>query len=127
MYGDALLGSEDMGKVVVPWALDRLQELIDTSGGDIVCGGKVHKDIRYCEPTVITNPDKNSKVMQEEIFGPILPVVTFTDIGEAIDLINSKDKPLGIYYFGKYRSNPNLDRVNAETSSGAFLVNEVMA
>lgn len=64
--------------------------------------------------------------MKEEIFGPILPVHTYKNIGEAIEFINKLDKPLAVYYFGKNSSsNSNLKRVKNETSSGAFLVNDI--
>ena len=58
--------------------------------------------------------------MQEETFGPILPIVTYKNVDEAIQLINGKDKPLVVYYFGS----ANLSKIRDETSSGAFIVNE---
>lgn len=64
--------------------------------------------------------------MKEEIFGPILPILTFNDFSEVIKTINGMDKPLGIYYFGSNSwRNANMMRVKNETSSGAFLVNEM--
>mmetsp|Transcript_21710 Transcript_21710/g.20813 ORF Transcript_21710/g.20813 Transcript_21710/m.20813 type:complete len:101 (+) Transcript_21710:1010-1312(+) len=65
--------------------------------------------------------------MQEEIFGPVLPVITFSTIGEAISIINKKDKALTVYYFGRSYSNSNLNRVIEETSSGAVAVNDVIS
>ena len=59
--------------------------------------------------------------MEEEIFGPLLPVLTFKKIDEVIDIINKKDKPLAVYYFGKVGTNLNRDRLMNETSSGAFV------
>lgn len=56
---------------------ERLQELIKTSNGEIIHGGKVDTSDRYVEPTIIVNPDKDSRLMKEEIFGPILPVYTY--------------------------------------------------
>ena len=64
--------------------------------------------------------------MQEEIFGPIVPIITFKTIDDVIEIINSKDKPLALYYFGKCYSNPNYQRIMNETSSGAFVVNEAI-
>jgi acyl-CoA reductase-like NAD-dependent aldehyde dehydrogenase len=61
--------------------------------------------------------------MKEEIFGPILPVISYQTIEEAITLINSRDKPLAIYYFGSVWSS-NLTRLEKETSSGALVTNE---
>jgi aldehyde dehydrogenase (NAD+) len=126
MYGESPTGSDDMGKVIADFHVDRLKEMIDTSKGQIICGGKVNKAIKYVEPTIIVNPELKSKVMNEEIFGPVLPIITFKNIDEAIDIINKKDKPLAVYYFGKSYNNPNRDKLNDETSSGAFSVNEVM-
>lgn len=126
MYGNHPNGSDEMGKIVTDWHCDRLKKMILTSGGEIVCGGGVNRDLKYVEPTIILNPEMNSTCMQEEIFGPILPIVTFSNITEAINLINSKDKPLAVYYFGRSFMNANKDRVNNETSSGCFSVNECL-
>lgn len=115
-----------MGKVITDWHCDRLRKLIETSKGEILCGGRVDRDIKYVEPTVIVNPDLSSPVMEEEIFGPVLPIITFKNIDEVINFINKKDKPLAVYYFGKTGKNANRDRLMAETSSGAFVQNEVM-
>ena len=126
MYGGHTNGSPEMGKIVTDWHCDRLKNLIDTSKGLVICGGKVNRALKYVEPTIIVNPDRKSPVMEEEIFGPILPVVTYFKLDEAINIINEKDKALAVYYFGKCYSNPNKDRILNETSSGAFMVNEVL-
>lgn len=77
-------------------------------------------------PTVILNPSLDSKLMNEEIFGPILPVFTFKDTDEAVAFIRKIDKPLAVYYFGANSSrNKNMLRFKQETSSGAFVVNEL--
>jgi acyl-CoA reductase-like NAD-dependent aldehyde dehydrogenase len=81
--------------------------------------------MKYVEPTIVVNPDLKEPIMQEEIFGPLLPVITFRTIDEAINIINDKDKPLAVYYFGKVFNNPNKERLLNETSSGAFLQNDV--
>lgn len=126
MYGETSTGSDEMGKVVTDWHCDRLKKMIETSGGQIVMGGNVKRDIKYVEPTIIVNPKPDSSVMEEEIFGPVLPIITFQNIDQVIDLINSKDKPLAVYYFGKSYNNPDKDKLMDCTSSGAFSVNEVM-
>ena len=64
--------------------------------------------------------------MKEEIFGPILPVLTWDKIDQVIDFINEREKPLALYYFGKYMNNPIKERLMRETSSGGFAVNEVL-
>lgn len=64
----------------------------------------------------------NSKLMQEEIFGPILPIFSFTDISEVINFTNDRPKPLALYYFGSNKE--NIKKLEEETSSGALVVND---
>jgi len=65
--------------------------------------------------------------MKEEIFGPILPIITYKNIDEAISFVNSREKPLALYYFGSNSSlNANLNKVQSRTSSGSLLINECM-
>jgi aldehyde dehydrogenase (NAD+) len=100
-----------MGRIITDWHCDRLEELIKNSGGEVVLGGEVDKTKNYVAPTVIVNPKEDSKLLTEEIFGPIVPVKTFKHINEVIDTINLGDKPLAIYYFGSRYLNNNLHRV----------------
>lgn len=81
-----------------------MTNLINTAGGKLITGGKTNKEKRYIAPTIILNPDKESALMNEEIFGPIMPVFPYKDMREVINYINSKDKPLAVYYFGKATS-----------------------
>ena len=126
MFGEHVNGSPEMGKLITDWHCDRIQKMIQNSGGEIVAGGRVDRDIKYVEATVVVDPKPTSDLMNEEIFGPVLPIVSFNNINSVITHINSKDKPLAVYYFGKIFSNPNLGRLMEETSSGQFVVNEVM-
>ena len=127
MYGESPNGSPDMGKIIADYHCDRIKDLIDTSGGKIICGGKnINKSIKYVEPTIIVDPNPEAKIMQEEIFGPVLPIISYKNFDEVINLINEKDKPLAVYYFGNVMSNPNKERLLNETSSGCYSVNEVM-
>ncbi len=76
---------------------------------------------------MILNPLAQSPIMQEEIFGPLLPIITYNTIEDAIKYINEREKPLAIYYFGSNSNrNANLIKVQNQTSSGAFVVNEVL-
>ena len=79
---------------------------------------------RRIAPTLILNPTDDMKVMQEEIFGPLLPVKTYGDVQDAIDYINAHDRPLGLYYFGNDAA--ERDRVLDETTSGGVTVNDVV-
>ncbi|MBE8190596.1 MAG: aldehyde dehydrogenase family protein, partial [Alphaproteobacteria bacterium] len=75
-------------------------------------------------PTIIVEPDEDMKVMQEEIFGPILPVKSYRSIDEAIAYVNDHDRPLGLYYFGNDRAEEN--KVINSTTSGGVSVNDVV-
>ena len=75
-------------------------------------------------PTVITNTSNDMMVMNDEIFGPVLPIVEYDDISEALSIINSKDMPLGLYYFGNDKNEEN--NVMDNTSSGGVTINNVI-
>jgi coniferyl-aldehyde dehydrogenase len=76
-------------------------------------------------PTIVLNPTDDMQIMQEEIFGPVLPVKTYSKISETVDYINSKDRPLGLYYFGK--DTKEQDYVINSTTSGGVTVNDVIS
>ena len=79
---------------------------------------------RKIAPTLIIDPTDDMTVMQEEIFGPVLPVKTYADVGEAIAYVNAHDRPLGLYYFGDDAA--ERDRVLNGTTSGGATVNDVI-
>ncbi len=106
-------------RIVNDKAFDRLESYLDN--GKVVFGGHNDKADRYFEPTVLDNVSLDAPVMREEIFGPIFPVVTFSKIREAVDFINSREKPLALYYFGK-----RADEVLGHTSSGGACVNDTI-
>ena len=87
-----------MGKVVSAFHYERLCSMLEDHGGEVIVGNpNAHKDM-LLKPTVVLNPDLNSKMMKEEIFGLILPVFVFDEIDTAIDFINKEEKPLTIYF-----------------------------
>lgn len=79
---------------------------------------------RKIAPTLIIDPAENLKVMQEEIFGPVLPVKTYAGIDEAIAYVNGHDRPLGLYYFGSDQA--EREKVLSRTTSGGVTVNDVI-
>ena len=81
----------------------RVAELLSTAGGETVCGGEVLEEERYVAPTIVLNPDPQSRLMREEIFAPVLPVLTFAELSEAADALLAADRPLALYYFGDER------------------------
>ncbi|MFV8226991.1 aldehyde dehydrogenase family protein, partial [Christiangramia aquimixticola] len=91
-------------------------------GGQIAFGGKTEISSKYFEPTLIAAISSEMSVFKEEIFGPILPILTYNNLQEAIDLINSQPKPLALYFFGTNSSHSK--KVMDETSSGNMVIND---
>ncbi|MCW7942779.1 aldehyde dehydrogenase [Streptomyces hygroscopicus] len=116
LYGTDPAAHGEYGRIVNERHFDRLSGLIDS--GRVVVGGGSDRTTKYMAPTVLADVDPTSPVMQEEIFGPILPVVTVSGLDEAIDFINDRDKPLALYVFTE--SDDTRRRIAAETSSGGL-------
>ncbi|MEH2293684.1 aldehyde dehydrogenase [Nostoc sp.] len=121
-YGDNPANSPDYARIISPKHFNRLLNFL--KDGEVIIGGKTQSSERYIAPTVIDNVSLEDSVMQEEIFGPILPIIEYSDIAEAIALINSRPKPLALYLFSQ---NKNLQkRVLQETSSGGVCINDTV-
>ncbi|QLE47204.1 aldehyde dehydrogenase [Nostoc sp. C057] len=121
-YGDNPISSLDYARIISQKHFDRLVNFL--KDGEVIIGGENQSSERYIAPTVIDNVSSEDSVMQEEIFGPILPIIEYTDVAEAIALINSKPKPLALYLFSQ---NKNLQkRVLQETSSGGVCINDTV-
>ncbi len=120
-YQGDVLNNSDMAQIVNTHHFKRLTAMIS---GDVVSGGNSSETSRKIEPTLIMNPDKDHPAMQEEIFGPILPIITYRQIDEAIEKVNSGDKPLALYVFTS--SSSTKDKVIEETSSGGVCVNDTI-
>lgn len=101
---------DNVGKLINGDTVKRLKGLIESAGGEIVLGGPEYCDAenRYISPTIIKDPKLDSELMQGEIFGPILPVISYENFDEVVELINSKEKPLAIYFSGS-TSSPKVD------------------
>jgi aldehyde dehydrogenase (NAD+) len=121
-YGPDPKASPDYGRIVNESHLRRLVGLLD--GGKATIGGVVDEPERYLAPTVLQEVRPDAPVMHDEIFGPILPVVPVSDVDEAIEFVNGRDKPLALYVFTGDRS--VRDRVLDRTSSGGAAVNGTM-
>lgn len=108
-------------RIVSDRAFERLESYL--ADGDIIVGGNRSREERYFEPTVLDNVSPDAPVMQEEIFGPIFPLLTFDDTQKAIDFVCSREKPLALYYFG---SREMGDIVLRRTSSGGACINDTI-
>ena len=106
-------------RIVSDKALERLISYLDN--GTIYHGGTYDKATRYLSPTILTNVSPDVPVMQEEIFGPIFPVLTFKQIEEVTEFIAKRERPLALYYFGKQG-----DYILRHTISGGTCINDVI-
>ncbi|MTJ52268.1 aldehyde dehydrogenase [Anabaena sp. UHCC 0253] len=121
-YGENPANSPDYARIIHQKHFDRLVNLLKC--GEVIVGGETKAEELYIAPTLLENFSLEDTVMQEEIFGPILPIIEYTDINEAITLINSRPKPLALYLFSQ---NKNLQkRILQETSSGGVCINDTV-
>ncbi|WP_188306216.1 aldehyde dehydrogenase family protein [Streptomyces sp. CBMA123] len=116
-HGEDPAGDPEYGRIVNERHFDRLTALLGE--GRTVTGGDHDRAGRYLAPTVLADVPPTAPVMQEEIFGPILPIVTVPDLDAAIDFVNERDKPLALYAFTE--SERTKQRLAEETSSGALV------
>ena len=106
-------------RIVNDKALDRLIGYLND--GTVYHGGRYDKSERFLEPTILTNVSPDAPVMQEEIFGPIFPVLTFKHIDNVISFVTKREKPLALYYFGT-----DDKKILRHTSSGGTCINDVI-
>ena len=120
-----LINSPDYGRIVNDAYFTRVRELVTdatTLGAKIEWGGKYDTATRFMQPVIMTNVPTSSRIMNEEIFGPVLPVIPYGSVDEAIAIINEKPKALSLYVFTTRKSVRN--KVARETSSGTMCVND---
>lgn len=123
-YGQDALSSKDYVRIINSKNFLRLKGYLESTikqGGKLFYGGKMDEIENYIEPTIVVDPPLNSDLMQEEIFGPIFPIVTYKNKEEVVDLINSKEKPLALYIYS--RNKKNIKYFVTNTSAGASSIN----
>lgn len=119
-FGDNPKTSKDYGRMVNVRHFKRVCALLD--GQEIVIGGESDEDDLYIAPTVVVNAKETDRIMQDEIFGPVWPILNLDSAEEAIRYINSREKPLALYVFSSDRG--VIDQFRNQTSSGMFSGNE---
>jgi aldehyde dehydrogenase (NAD+) len=119
--------SPNYARIINESHVQRMMQLRDRCiqlGGKIEIGGEIDITENFVAPTVVSDVDKNCPIMQEEIFGPLLPVFTYRDLREPLRYINSKDKPLALYIFSHNKK--NISTILNRTSAGGSCINDVL-
>ncbi|WP_445354912.1 aldehyde dehydrogenase family protein [Microbulbifer sp. EKSA008] len=122
MYGEHPRESADYGRIVNSQHTLRLSDYL--GDGEVVFGGEVDVDDCYMAPTIMRNVNLSAGVMQEEIFGPILPIIELDDFSKAEEFVNEREKPLALYVFTQ--DEVLADRILSRCSSGNACVNDCM-
>ncbi|HLK97594.1 MAG TPA: aldehyde dehydrogenase family protein, partial [Hymenobacter sp.] len=125
--GQGIESSDSYARMVNNRHFQRVRSLLNDAvqqGATVTMGGTMNTDQNFIEPTVVENVTDDMRIMQEEIFGPVLPVVTFSKPDEALAVINGKEKPLALYIHS--RSRRNIDYLMERTSAGDTIINDVM-
>lgn len=121
MFGKNPKESKHYARIINKEAMHRLTSFLDE--GNIVYGGEVDEDINYIAPSIIQLESEITPIMQEEIFGPILPILVFTEIKQVFNYIKTQEKPLAMYYFGH---NKNTQLLLKQTTSGGLGINNTL-
>lgn len=120
LYGPEPRNNPDYSRIISPVAVNRLASLIDPK--KVVYGGKSDPQARYLDPTILYPISWSDKIMEDEIFGPLLPILTYSELDKLIDKIKSLPKPLAGYVFS--RNQQAIDRVLQSVSFGGGAVNQ---
>ncbi|CAK9157073.1 unnamed protein product [Ilex paraguariensis] len=125
-YGENLKNLKNLSKIVSKHHFDRVRKLLEDPivAASIVHGGSVDEENLTIEPTILLDPPLDAEIMTEEIFGPLLPIISLDNIQESIEVINSRPKPLAIYAFTKNEAFKK--QILTQTSSGSVTFNDVM-
>jgi len=122
MYGDDPRASPDYPRIINDAHTQRLLRL--RQDGTVIFGGEADAAERFLAPTLIDGAGPGDAIMQEEIFGPLLPILTYETLDEAIAFVNARPKPLALYFFSGSRE--HQDRLVARTSSGGVCINDTL-
>lgn len=120
-YSSEPLNSPFYPRIINEKAMQRLVSLLDPS--KIIFGGNYNMTEKFIEPTLMTDISQTDPIMQEEIFGPILPISGYDEINEAIRFVNESEKPLALYFFG---NESTADYVLSHTTSGGACINDTL-
>ncbi|KAG0078924.1 aldehyde dehydrogenase 3, member A2 [Linnemannia elongata] len=123
-YGTSVQSSNSYGRIVNKSHFQRLKGLLDETKGKIVAGGELDEDNLFISPTLVLGVDKDDKLMEGEIFGPILPLMVVDRLVEGVKYVNQGDQPLALYVFSKNKK--AIDYILDHTRSGGVVVNDAL-
>lgn len=121
-FGDDPQQSDSLARIINDTHFNRLTTYLED--GKIITGGKVDAADKYIAPTLLEDVSMDAGVMQEEIFGPILPILTYGNLREAIELVNDGPKPLALYIFSK--NDKKINAILDQTSAGGVTINDTL-
>jgi aldehyde dehydrogenase (NAD+) len=125
---DGTFKKENIAQIVNPQNFARIKNLFDDAiakGAKVAAGGVLEEADRTIHPTLLTDVTPDMQIMQEEIFGPVLPVMTYENLDDAVAYIEARDKPLALYVYSNDQD--NIDKVLNRTSSGGVTINGVFS
>ena len=128
-YGEGMAAkTSQLARIINRRHTERVNGLLQDAkdqGAKVVYGGAVDLDTNFISPTLLSDIPDHARVMQEEIFGPLLPLISYNALDEVINKINSQPKPLALYIWSRNKN--NADRIIAETTAGGTCVNHIAA
>jgi len=124
-FGKNIRDSKDFGRIVTEKQTQRLADIIEHDKEKIIFGGDYNIEEKYISPTIFMNADYNDASMQEELFGPLVPVMEYESLGTIIDEINNHQKPLALYIFSENRN--VVDNLLKRVSFGGGCVNDTIS
>jgi aldehyde dehydrogenase (NAD+) len=125
--GEDALGNGDYCQIANSAHHGRISGLLNDAlaqGGQLITGGQIDDQQRFIAPTLVEGMSADSRIMQEEIFGPLMPILTFTDLDTVLEHINAQPKPLALYFYSSDRK--AIDKVLKETSAGGTCINQTV-
>lgn len=122
LFGEDVRSNPEYPRLISQSHFDKVVSFL--KNGKIVMGGENDRASRYVAPTLVVSPPLKSPIMQEEIFGPVLPLLPCDSLDDAIKIVNERKKPLQLYIFSQ--SNTNINRILGQTSAGGVCINDVV-
>ncbi|TDL30659.1 aldehyde dehydrogenase [Jeotgalibacillus sp. S-D1] len=124
-YGDEIQSNDQFGRIVNERHFDRLAQILEKDKEHIIVGGEHDRNEKFIPPTLLDGVTWSNEAMQDEIFGPILPILTYDNLDDAIAMINSHPKPLALYIFTENKTNEA--KVLERISFGGGCVNDTLS